>query len=334
MFSSAADVSRRLAQNAEAVCRHYLPAGRRNGNYWIVGDVHNTPGRSLFVRIQGPETGIGAVGRWTDASTQEHGDLLDMIALNRGFTIIEAMDEARAFLALPQEAPQSTFQPERSCSSEIARRLLRSGKSLINTHAGAYLLARSITPSREWTALRFHPGVYYREETGGPWQTFPAMLAAITDDKGRITGVHRTWLDPDRPAKANVATPRRALGALAGHGVRFGRPNGILAAGEGIETTLSLVMALPQLPVIAALSAVHLGMLILPRDTKRLYVAVDNDPAGHAGFDQLRARTEGVDVCPLMPAGDDFNADLRAHGAAWLRKHLMQQLVAADIERL
>jgi hypothetical protein len=125
MFSSAADVSRRLAQNAEAVCRHYLPAGRRNGNYWIVGDVHNTPGRSLFVRLKGPETGIGAAGHWTDASTQEHGDLLDLIALNRGSTIIAAMDEARAFLALPQEISQSTSPRERSCSSETARRLFR-----------------------------------------------------------------------------------------------------------------------------------------------------------------------------------------------------------------
>ena len=34
-----------LGRQAEAVCRHYLPSGRREGRYWLVGDVRNTPGR-------------------------------------------------------------------------------------------------------------------------------------------------------------------------------------------------------------------------------------------------------------------------------------------------
>jgi hypothetical protein len=55
MSSQAADLARCLARDAEAVCRHYLPNGRRRGRYWVVGDVANTPGRSLFVRLTGPE---------------------------------------------------------------------------------------------------------------------------------------------------------------------------------------------------------------------------------------------------------------------------------------
>ena len=53
MQHPAADLARRLASEAEAVCRHYLSNGRRNGRYWLVGDVANTPGRSLFVRQRG-----------------------------------------------------------------------------------------------------------------------------------------------------------------------------------------------------------------------------------------------------------------------------------------
>ncbi|MCA0339486.1 MAG: DNA primase, partial [Proteobacteria bacterium] len=34
---SASELANRLARDAEAVCRHYLSAGRRAGNYWIVG---------------------------------------------------------------------------------------------------------------------------------------------------------------------------------------------------------------------------------------------------------------------------------------------------------
>ncbi len=64
--SRAAELARRLARDAEAVCRHYLPNGRRHGHYWLVGDVRNTPGRSLYVRLTGPESGPGAAGKWTD----------------------------------------------------------------------------------------------------------------------------------------------------------------------------------------------------------------------------------------------------------------------------
>ena len=44
MSSQAAELARRLARDAEAVCRHYLSNGRRQGRYWLVGDVTNTTG--------------------------------------------------------------------------------------------------------------------------------------------------------------------------------------------------------------------------------------------------------------------------------------------------
>ena len=64
---NAPELARRLARDAEAVCRHYLPNGRRQGRYWTVGDVRSTPGRSMFVRLSGPESGPGAAGHWRDA---------------------------------------------------------------------------------------------------------------------------------------------------------------------------------------------------------------------------------------------------------------------------
>ena len=66
MSGSAAELAHRLAREAEAVCRHYLSNGRRQGRHWLVGDVQNTPGRSLFVRLTGPDSGWGAAGKWTD----------------------------------------------------------------------------------------------------------------------------------------------------------------------------------------------------------------------------------------------------------------------------
>ena len=44
MARDARDLASALADQAEAVCRHYLSNGSRHGNYWQVGDVRNTPG--------------------------------------------------------------------------------------------------------------------------------------------------------------------------------------------------------------------------------------------------------------------------------------------------
>jgi hypothetical protein len=66
MSDNASELARRMARQAEAVCRYYLSNGRREGRYWLVGDARNTPGRSMFVRLKGPESGKGAAGKWTD----------------------------------------------------------------------------------------------------------------------------------------------------------------------------------------------------------------------------------------------------------------------------
>lgn len=106
----AADLARRLAAQAEAVCRHYLSNGHREGRYWLVGDARNTPGRSMFVRLKGGESGKGAAGKWTDAATGEHGDLLDVIRESCGLIDFkDVADEARTFLSMPPPEPEPRF---------------------------------------------------------------------------------------------------------------------------------------------------------------------------------------------------------------------------------
>jgi Toprim domain len=339
VISLAADLAHRLAREAEAVCRHYLSNGRRQGRYWIVGDVLNTPGRSLYVRLHGPQFGPGAAGKWTDAATGQHGDLLDLIGLNRGLiSVREIMDEACLFLALPrpsEPARPSPSRPAPSGSSEAARRLFQAGRPLTGTLAEAYLRRRGITAPLTWPALRFHPGVYYRAVEPTSRESWPALLAAVTDLDGRITGIQRTWLDPVRPSKAPLADPRRALGRLLGNGVRFGVADDVLAAGEGIETMLALKSLLPGLPMVAALSANHLAALAFAPTLRRLYVARDNDAAGLKAVERLHqcGTAAGIEVCDLVPAGKDFNVDLCCLGPAAMHARLIEQLVPADVVR-
>jgi hypothetical protein len=338
-MASAAALVRRLARDAEAVCRHYLSNGRRSGRYWLCGDVLNTPGRSLYVRLTGPDHGPGAAGHWTDAAVGEHGDLLDLIALNRGFgTLSAAMAEARAFLALPhrpEPAGRLPPVPVPRGSPEAARRLFRAGRPIPGTPAEAYLRARGLTGRLDWPALRYHPAAWYREAEDAPLQSWPALLAAVTGLDGTITGLLRTWLDRGRPRKAPLADPRRAMGCLLGNGVRFGIPSDILAVGEGLETVLALKSVLPSLPMVAGLSANHLAALAFPPALRRLYVARDNDAAGRKAADRLHERGEaaGIEVRDLAPVHGDFNLDLCRLGPAALLAHLALQLAPADRAR-
>jgi hypothetical protein len=337
MPRDASELARRLARDAEAVCRHYLSKGRRQGRYWTVGDVRNTSGRSMFVRLSGPDSGPGAAGRWTDAASAEHGDLLDVIREScRLVEFREVAEEARRFLSLPRAEPTATPRPPAPQGSpEAARRLWAMAKPLAGTLAEAYLHARGLATIHHSVALRFHPRCYYRPNEHAPTETWPTMIAAVTGLSGAITGVHRTWLAPDGLGKAPIDTPRRAMGGLLGHAVRFGVAGDVLAAGEGIETMLSLRCAMPAMPMAAALSANHLAALELPAGLRRLYIARDADAAGETAVAALTEAAEaaGVEALVLSPQLGDFNEDLLAFGLGAVRASVRAQLAPQDAVR-
>jgi hypothetical protein len=161
------------------------------------------------------------------------------------------------------------------------------------------------------------------------------MIAAVTDLDGHLTGAHRTWLSPDGSGKAPITTPRKAMGDLLGHAVRFGVAHDVLAAGEGIETMLSLRMALPRLPMVAALSSAHLAALLFGPELRRLYIARDADPAGDAACDILveRAAEASIEAIPLSPTPGDFNDDLRRLGLDALTATVRMQIAPEDVAR-
>ncbi|CDX37894.1 conserved hypothetical protein [Mesorhizobium sp. ORS 3359] len=338
------DLALRLSREAEAVCRNYLSNGRRKGNYWLVGDARNTPGRSMYVRLH--DTPKGAAGKWTDAATGEHGDLLDVIRESCGLVdFIDISAEACNFLSLPRSERQPpASNPTRvltpSGSAEAARRLVSMSRPILRTLVETYLRARGIAALPETECLRFHPHCYHRPEDNGPTEIWPAMIAAVTDLNGNVTGAHRTWLDPSGfteayLGRAPIETPRRAMGDLLGHAVRFGCCSDVMAAGEGIETMLSQRSILPTVPALAALSAAHLSAILFPGTLRRLYITRDNDPAGDAAAATLLERTKaaGIEAMVLTPQLGDFNEDLRLLGADALRAMLRVQLAPQDVER-
>lgn len=338
MAENPRDLARRLADRAEAVCRHYLANGRRQGNYWLVGDPRNTPGRSMFVRLA--DSAKGPAGKWTDAATGEHGDLLDVIRESRSLVDFkDVADEARTFLSMPPPEPGSREQQRHSPAPrgapEAARRLIRMSQPIFGTHVQAYLRERAIADLRGTGSLNYHPRCYYRADEHSPTETWPAMIAAVTNLDGKITGAHRTWLDPRRRDKAPIDTPRRAMGDLLGNAVRFGIGGEVMAAGEGIETVLSLRQVLPDMPMLAALSAAHLAAILFPDMLRRLYIVRDNDPAGDGARDSLieRANAAGIEAIVISPELGDFNEDLRTLGLDALRMEARLQVASQDVAR-
>jgi hypothetical protein len=342
MTGSASELARRLGEHAEAVCREYLSNGHRSGNHWIVGDVRNTRGRSMHVRLKA--NAKGPPGKWVDEQSGEHGDLLDVIRESCGLIEFrDVADEARRFLVMPRPQPQNAGaqrQPATARGSlDAARRLFAMSRPIAGTLAERYLAGRGILLTARERSLRFHPGCYYRDLVTGETQAFPALIAAVTSPDRRVSGLQRTWLDPAGTGKAQLVDPRRSLGHLLGNaiwlGLEPGAPIPVMVAGEGFETMASLRTVMPALPVAAATSANHLAGLTFPPGCRRLYIAADADAAGRHGIERLsqRAGEAGILALALRPQLGDFNDDLRHLGPTHLAAWLSDQLVPEDARR-
>lgn len=334
------EIAEKLADRAEAVCRTYLPKGRKSGNYWMIGDASGAPGQSMHVRLRGPLSGKGAAGKWSDEANGDHGNLLDVIRHARGLSEFrEVMAEACRFLALPDSiaAPVVRSRPKRQTSSgrEFASRLFTSSRGLAGSIAETHLRQRGIELQPDLEAIRFNPRCFHGTDEGGKPVYWPAMVAAVTEETGALTGISRTYLSRDGLSKAPVDPSRRAKGDILGNGIRFGTAQDVMAAGEGIETSLSLRVPMPTMPIVAATSSNHLSALLFPTSLRTLLVIRDNDHAGDAATDALFARGQaaGIEVVLIEPELDDLNSDLVKLGRRRLIDRVRLQLPQALVER-
>tara|TARA_R110002110_G_scaffold289314_5_gene503589 strand:+ start:2440 stop:3486 length:1047 start_codon:yes stop_codon:yes gene_type:complete len=339
---SIADLSADLAARAESFCRQYFPEGRKQGNYWQVGDTSGAKGQSLAIRLQAQGGRKG--GTWTDYATGQYGDLIDLLHERLGsVTLKETLGEVRSFLG---EAPCPTLlresrkaePPDGASSKRIAgaRKLFAAGKPVLGTLAATYLQGRGVT--RLGPALRYHLRVFLRqrEDDADPPQRAPALLAKITDNRGQVTGCARFYLDPSTGGLAAIENPKRILGQLQGHAIRFrsGKMRSDLIVGEGLENTLSVGTALPEFDLASCLTATHLGHFIPPPGIQRIWIARDNDEAGRNASMRLRNKLESLGIAcgDLVPSMGDFNDELRAFGRDALRRTLLEAMKAQGLE--
>jgi putative DNA primase/helicase len=173
--------------------------------------------------------------------------------------------------------------------------------------------------------LRSHPLLDYFEggEDARVHERWPAMLARVSDEGGRLVSLHRTYLRPDG-SKAPVAAQKKLTkGALETGLVRLFAPRETLGIAEGIETALA-ARALSGIPVWSAVSVGGYARLKnLPEGVRCLVVFGDRDEsfAGQKGAYELAERIgrehPGVRVEVRLPpeTGADWNDVLLAKSA-------------------
>ncbi|MDE0408415.1 MAG: DNA primase, partial [Alphaproteobacteria bacterium] len=229
-----------LAADMEAVCRHYLPNGRRMGNTWQVGSTAGEEGASLRIDLAGRWRGY-----WRDwANPKDRGSPLDLIRAVRGYrTIGEAAGEARRYLALPEyERPRCGPRRQGEAPGPQAglERVLAGARPIgPDNPAGRYLASRGLDLEDARAAgLRFRPDVWVQVD--GDKRELPALLAPIRALDGTLEGLQRIFLASDG-RKAPIPDPKRTSGRLFTGAVRWPATGaGRMVLTEGVEDALAV----------------------------------------------------------------------------------------------
>lgn len=113
---NAKEVSEMLAKDATNVASYLLHGGKKHGSEWKAGSKGGEPGNSLSVRLTGSKAGV-----WRDFATDEGGDLLDLFVAVKGYSISEALADAKRFLnvvdRMPERKPVEYTRPQRPKNS-------------------------------------------------------------------------------------------------------------------------------------------------------------------------------------------------------------------------
>ena len=157
-----------------------------------------------------------------------------------------------------------------------------------------YLGRRALLPGIDLRFGHYTPLSYYGKRTG------PAIVAAVRNAAGELTGAQATFLRPD-----GSKLDRLSFGSVFGCAVRLAPvgADGRLAVAEGVESALSF-SALFEFPCWAALSAGSLERFEPPAGLSQLIVAADHDANGRGleAAQTLAKRAQRVcDVAISMP---------------------------------
>jgi P4 family phage/plasmid primase-like protien len=305
-----------LRSAAAAWVPRLYPNGRRVGDQWRLANIRGDAPRrngSCVIELRGPNA-----GDWHDFETGDGGGPINAVEYASGLTGAALFEHAASIAGHLPTTPRTPAAPGRKNAAQEIEFILRHAAPIAGTRAETYLRQRGLEVLDD-ADLRFHPSLTHWDTRAG----YPALIGIIRDRAGAIIGVHRTYLDPEEPAKAKIDKPKMMLGQASGGAVRLGEAVASLPLilCEGIETGLALRHLTPRRPVWATLSTKGLERVQIPDDVAEVVVFADHDESG-AGMraaqraaQRLKAEGRRVTVAAPPDAGADAN-DLLVQGGA------------------
>ena len=305
-FPAARDLAVMLADRIDALVLAILPAARRSGGYWQVGNVEGDAGRSLYVHRYGVKA-----GRWTDKATGQFGDPLDLVnaAFFAGQDLRAAFAWARAS-AGPRSRQGRILLPCPGRGSRSASRTSTTKRRSNSPGASGERAAPARYPSRNLPAgPRHRLSIAADTQICARAEALPnRRYAAGTARRNLRAGWHGHGRATDLSAARRAGQGgRQRAEALAGQDAPWRLPSGAaereLGLAEGIETGLS-AMELHGIPVWAACGS-RMDAIAIPDAVERLVIFADNGRAGAQAAERAATQHERpgrrVEIKPPPP---------------------------------
>ncbi|MGR5187332.1 conjugative transfer relaxase/helicase TraI [Photobacterium damselae] len=190
-------------------------------------------------------------GYFRDWTTGDKGNLVNLIMSAKSFSFKEAVNFAEQILTEPEkynliknekhDKLVDTLPKQVSELKERAISYFTQGVEIKDTIANTYINNQTYHDFESHPALRFHENVYSSETKS----THPALLAALTNNKGEIEAIEITYLNKDGDLADNLNTPKRLMGNKSGHGVVLndGTSPNISVIAIGTENGIALLGA-------------------------------------------------------------------------------------------
>jgi DNA primase len=254
-----------------------------------------------------------------------HGDAVDYIQRTRGVAFLDAVTQLRGGDYIPP------MPIKHYLSIDVPQQVVHLWNEANDTFLAVfYLRSRGLLrPGRGLpTALRGHASVLYSEPCGDDkpiveteWHTWrdgggqwwkgirkPALLAAVSDQDGRITGLQRIWCerryevggDGPKDARARgLSARKKVIGRLGAGAVRLAPAGVTLGLAEGVESALAASL-LFRIPVWATCGAGRLGAVALPDCVCRVLIFGDRGDAGERAAEKAAGHYCATRWCDIV----------------------------------
>lgn len=235
------------------------------------------------------------------------GDVFDFVSRLHGVGLRDAAEMLGGGDVITTEIAPLPPADEASDRFEEARSIWRAALPANGTLAESYLrwrgLSVAIPPTIRFASLRY----------GKRGREYPTLVAAVSDEHGKLSGIQRTYLADDGKGKADVPKAKLSLGKVRSGAIRLAPVSRKLVVTEGLEDGLSLQEAL-GVSVWVACGASMLPSMRLPSFVRDVAIGGDNDAAGREAAEKAsKAFTErghGVRVFYPSEPFSDFNEEL------------------------